>query len=134
MITKVRPDWQKSRALQRMAEITLERIRETDVDKFASNVLVDYYDSIHKLLEALTIREGIKIKGEGAHEELIEYVSRTYGLDEQARQLLQQMRDYRNRISYEGFMINKNYVLLNQKKITELIQGLLARLAKLCES
>lgn len=134
MRLKVQPDKQKAKSLKRMAEITLERVSETDVNKYPSNVLVDYYDTIHKLLEAITLLEGTKVKGEGAHEELIEYVAKSYGLDEQARQLAQQMRDYRNRNSYEGFMINKNYVLLNEKKIKELIDLLFDKLSELGES
>ena len=117
-----------------MAEITLERVSETDVNKYPSNVLVDYYDIIHKLLEAITMLEGTKIKGEGAHEELIEYVAKSYGLDEQTRQLVQQMRDYRNRNSYYGFMINKNYIILNEKKIREIVESLFDKLLKLGES
>ncbi len=128
MRLEIQPDKQKAKSLKKMAEITLERVGETDVNKYPSNVLVDYYDIIHKLLEAITMLEGTKIKGEGAHEELIEHVAKSYGLDEQARQLLQQMRDYRNRNSYEGFMINKNYVLLNEKKIKELIELLFDKL------
>ncbi|MBI1936063.1 hypothetical protein HYS31_06500 [Candidatus Woesearchaeota archaeon] len=45
-------------------------------------------------------------------------------LDEQSRQFLQQMRDYRNRISYEGFMVHKNFILLNEEKINKIIKRL----------
>ncbi len=131
MRLEIQPDKQKAKSLKRMAEITLERVSETDVNKYPSNVLVDYYDIIHKLLEAITLLEGTKVKGEGAHEELIEYVAKSYSLDEQARQLVQQMRDYRNRNSYEGFMINKNYVFLNEKKIKELIGLLFDKLSEI---
>ncbi|MBI2141656.1 hypothetical protein HYU16_04520 [Candidatus Woesearchaeota archaeon] len=124
---------QKSQALRKIAEVTLERIKDTDIDKYPSNILVDYYETIHKLLEAITSIEGTKIKGEGAHQELIDYVTKNYSLDEQTRQLLQQMRDYRNRISYEGLMINKNYILLNEKKLKEIIELLLDKLSKLGE-
>ena len=134
MRLEIQPDKQKAKSLKKMAEITLERVSETDVNKYPSNVLVDYYDIIHKLLEAITMLEGTKIKGDGAHEELIEYVAKSYGLDEQTRQLLQQMRDYRNRISYEGFMINENYLLLNGKKIKETVELLFGKLSKLVES
>lgn len=70
------------------------------------------------------MREGIKIKGEGAHQELIEYSAEEKKIDEQARQFLQQMRDYRNRISYEGFMVPQNYVSLNKEKIQKIIRHL----------
>src|SRR3989344_5667682 len=114
MIIKIHSDKQKSKSLKKMAEITLERLKETDTKKYPTNTLTDYYDVIHKLMEALGLLNGIKTKGEGAHQELIDYIAKQYHLDEQDRQFLQQMRDYRNRISYEGFMIHKNYIDLNQ--------------------
>ena len=111
-----------------MAEITLQRLGKTDMEKYPSNTLLDYYDVLHKLLEALTMREGIKVKGEGAHQELIEYVAKQKKIDEQTRQFLQQMRDYRNRISYEGFMIPKNYITLNKEKIQNILTHLFGML------
>ena len=125
MITKVKSDKQKSESLKRMAEITLVRLDTTDIEKYPSNTLLDYYDVIHKLIEALTLRDGVKIKGEGAHQELIDYVAKQKKVDEQTRQFLQQMRDYRNRISYEGFMIHKNYISLNKDKIQTIIKHLI---------
>ena len=34
MITKVRPDKQKSESLKKMAEVTLERLENTDIVKY----------------------------------------------------------------------------------------------------
>jgi uncharacterized protein (UPF0332 family) len=128
MITKVKPDKQKAESLKKMAEITLERLNNTDMGKYPSNTLLDYYDIVHKLMEALTLREGIKVKGEGAHQELIDYVAKQKKIDEHMRSFLQQMRDYRNRISYEGFMINKNYINLNKEIIKRIIKHLFEQL------
>ena len=122
MITRVKPDKEKSESLKKMAEITLERLDKTDMDKYPSNTLLDYHDAIHKLLEALTLKEGIKTKGEGANQELIDYIAKKQHIDEQTRQFLQQMQDYRNRISYEGFIIHKNYINLNKEKIKKIIE------------
>lgn len=124
MITKIRPDKQKSKSLKIMAEITLERLENTDREKYPTNTLTDYYDVIHKLMDALSMVNGIKIKGEGAHQELIDYVAKQYNFDEQTRQFLQRMRNYRNRISYEGFMVHKNYITSNQEKIKKIIKKL----------
>lgn len=124
MITKITPDKQKSEALKKMAEITLERLEETEIAKYPSNTLKDYYDVIHELMEAITLSSGIKFKGDGAHQELIDYVSKVHNLGEQTRQFLQEMRDYRNRISYEGFMIHQNYITLNLEKIKITIKTL----------
>lgn len=128
MITRIKPDSQKSESLKKMAEITLERLEKTNTDEYPSNTLLDYYDAIHKLVEAVTLREGIKIKGEGAHQELIEYIAKQRYIDEQTRQFLQQMRDYRNRISYEGLMMHRNYINLNSNKIKSIIKNLFERL------
>ena len=128
MITKIKPDKQKSESLKKMAKITLDRLNQTDIQKYPTNTLLDYYDIIHKLMEAITLKEGAKIKGEGAHQELIEYIAKNNKINEQTRQLLQQMRDYRNRISYEGFMIQSNYINLNKTSINNLIKNLLEQL------
>jgi len=123
VIIKIKPDKQKSEALKKMARITLERLNKTDIKKYPSNTLLDYYDIIHKLMESLTLKQGIKTKGEGAHQELIEYLFRKNIINEQTRQFLQQMREYRNRISYEGFMIHENYINLNRNKIQNIIKN-----------
>ena len=124
MIRKIKQDKQKAEALKKMAEITLKRLGEINLTKYPSNTLTDYYDTIHKLMEALTLKEGVKVKGEGAHQELIDYIAKQKRIDEQSRQLLQQMREYRNQISYEGFIIHQNYLILNKEKIEKVIRHL----------
>ena len=124
MLTYVSPDKQKAQALNIMAEITLQRLKTTEITTYPSNTLTDYYDVLHKLMEAISLSNGIKFKGDGAHQELIDYIVKEHVLGEQTRQFLQGMREYRNRISYEGFMINKNYVILNQKTIENIIRTL----------
>ena len=101
------------------------------MERYPSNTLTDYYDILHKLMEAMTISEGVKFKGDGAHQELIDHVCQKQGLGEQIRQFLQQMRDYRNRIAYEGFTISKNYIVLNQETITKLIKQLSEKITAL---
>ena len=128
MIIKVRPDKQKSESLKKMAEITLERLDNTDMGKYPSNTLLDYYDVVHKLMEALTLRVGIKVKGEVAHQELVDYIAKQQKIDKQIRPFLQKMIDYRNSISYEGFMIHKNYIDLNKEIIRGIIKHLFEQL------
>jgi len=128
MITKINPDKNKALSLKTMAKITLERLEKTDKESYPSNTLSDYYDVIHKLMEAITLRAGVKFRGEGAHQELIDYVAKKYGFAEHIREFLQQMRDYRNRISYEGFVIHKNFIVLNKDRIEEIIKKLFDKL------
>jgi len=95
------------------------------MEEYPTNSLIDFYDIIHNLMEAVALKEGVKAKGDGAHQELIDYVTGKYSLGEQSRRFLQEMRDNRNRISYEGFMISKNYIINNKEKIIEIINKLI---------
>lgn len=122
---KIMPDKQKAASLKETAKITLERLKETNLEKYPTNTLTDYYDIIRKLMEALASIEGIKIKGEGAHQKIIDYVCEKYNLGEAARQFIQQLRDHRNRISYEGFMIKESYIKQNCQKIEKIIEQLI---------
>lgn len=131
MIIRIAPDKQKPAALVTIAKITLERLEKTETERYPSNTLLDYYDIIHNLLEALTLKEGIKVKGEGAHQELIECVVKHHSLNEQTRQFLQQLRDYRNRISYEGFLVNAQFIHVNNSQIRSIIAELLQRVEKI---
>jgi len=124
MILIIKPDKEKAKSLKNMAQTTIERLKETNTSKYPSNTLKDYYDIIHELMEAISLTKGIKFKGDGAHQELIEYIVKEYDFSEQERIFLQQIRDYRNRISYEGFMINENFIISNDKKIQEIIDKL----------
>ena len=125
MIINIQPDKQKAKSLKEMAQITLARLKETDIEKYPTNTLTDYYDIIRKLMEALALVKGVKMKGEGAHKEIIDYVCKQYNLGESARQFIQELRDYRNRISYEGFMIKQSYIEANRQKIEQIINQLL---------
>ena len=124
MIIKIQPDKAKSESLSKMAMVTLQRLKEIDFEKYPSNTLLDYYCIIHKLMEAIALSDGIKTTGEGAHRELIEYVVKKSDFEKSISDFLQQMRDYRNRISYEGFIIKKNYITLNNNKIVTIINKL----------
>lgn len=112
------PDKSKADSLRKMAETTLKRLKETVMEKYPSNTLVDYYDIIHKLMEAITSEEGIKFSGEGAHHELITFICNKLRLNEE---FLQQLREYRNRISYEGFFIQPAYIRKNKDRIEKVI-------------
>jgi len=129
MIIKTNQDKEKAGSLKKMAEITLKRLKETDIGKYPTNTLTDYYDIIRKLMESLTSLEGIKIKGEGAHLEIIDYICKKYNLGESTRSFIQELRNYRNRISYEGFNIKERYIEDNSERIENIINRLISLLS-----
>lgn len=126
MIVRGRPDTQKAKALRAMAAITLSRLETTEQERYPSNTLTDYYDILHKLMEAWTLDKGVKIKGEGAHQQLIDFLAHEKTYDEATRVFLQAMREYRNRIAYEGFTIPASYVKQNKERIQKIIKRLTA--------
>lgn len=128
MKTVIQPDKQKAESLKQMARITLQRLESTEVEKYPSNTLTDYYDILHKLMEAITYAKGIKFKGEGAHQQLIDYIRDNGCINDSTAIFIQGMRTFRNRIAYEGFMVNKDYIKTNKQKITKIIDLLLERL------
>ena len=126
MKTKIMPDRAKANSLLTMAKTTLERLKETDKNKYPANTLTDYYDALHKIMEAITSAEGTKFRGEGAHQELIDYICRNYKQKESIRIFLQELRDYRNRIAYEGFAVTIEYIKANSEKIEKIISELIS--------
>ncbi len=125
MITRTKPDIQKAISLQKMALTTLERLNSTDKNKYPSNVLVDYYDIIRKLMEALIAIEGVKVSGVSAHYKIINYISYKYNFIESDRFFLQQVRNVRNRISYDGLQINKGFIKENNRMLCGIVTKLL---------
>ena len=114
-------DKDKAISLLNIAKTTFERLENTDIEKYPSNTLIDYYNIIHNLMESLCSIEGIKFIGDRSHYELIKYICTSYNLDER---FIQQLRDYRNRISYEGFNIQKSYITQNKDSIDKIIKDL----------
>jgi hypothetical protein len=125
MIINTEPDKEKAKSLIKMARITLERLKETNKKKYPSNTLTDYYDIIRELMEALNALEGIKIKGEGAHFKIINHICNKYNFNESDKQFIQDLRDYRNRISYEGFNVKESFIESNAQRIEKVISSLL---------
>lgn len=124
MKIKISSDKNKAKSLLTMAEISLERLNETNKFKYPSNTLEDYYGILHQLMETITFVEGIKFKGDGAHFELINYICKNYNFKFSEKIFLQEMREYRNRISYEGFFVKVSYIEENEEKINKIINKL----------
>jgi hypothetical protein len=115
---------QIAKSLLQSANISYERLKETNIEKYPTNTLVDYYDIIHKLLEANALINNQKIKGEGAHQKLIDYVAKKQIIDEKTRIFLQDLRDYRNKISYEGYNIKLEFIKQNLEELENIIKKL----------
>ncbi|MDO8627956.1 MAG: hypothetical protein Q7K42_05810, partial [Candidatus Diapherotrites archaeon] len=99
-------------------------LKESDKD-FSSLNVVDYYDAVKNLLLGLLLVKGFSVKGEGAHFELINFVSEHYPkILTNEIHIIDNVRKYRNRISYEGYSIDSDYLERNEEKIKKLIEKL----------
>lgn len=127
---KITPDKEKATAMLKMSEKIEERIQDTEIGRFPSQVLTDYYDILHNLMEGISSADGFKSEGKGTHKKLIDWTTSENDLQENERQFLNQIRKYRNRISYEGFSIDSNFLERNQEKIQKLIEKLKTMLRK----
>ena len=123
-IIEIKPDKEEARALKKMANQTLSRIAETDKKKFSTQVVKDYYDVIHYLLEATSVASGKKVKGRGAHAELISLICEKHDLNTEIETFLQNLRKFRNRIAYEGFSMEADYLKRNENKMEKVIDKL----------
>jgi len=123
ILTNVKPDKEKAKYLVEMAELTKERLNLSNKERFTSNTLTDYYDILHKLMEAITCLDGIKFKGESAHYQLIKYICKKYNLL-QKHSFLQELRIFRNKVCYEGLQVDKEYLNTYTLQIEKIISFL----------
>lgn len=85
-----------------MARETLARLAETRQEAYPSDTLRDFYEILHQLMEAILYERAEKTHGDGAHKELIDRLAYYGDIDAQTRILLQDVRERRHHLAYEG--------------------------------
>jgi hypothetical protein len=83
-----------------------------------------YYDALRTYAEAYAVERGIRFRGDGAHHELIEYLKETRAITEDERIFLQELRETRNKNTYEGKEVPEEYFERKQFEIERLIKKL----------
>ncbi|HLD15139.1 MAG TPA: hypothetical protein VJB94_01000 [Candidatus Nanoarchaeia archaeon] len=124
-LIRITPDKNKAKSLLKMVETTLEMISKIDVEKFPSNVTKEYYEIIRELLSVVLLLDGYKTYGEGAHKRLIEYIEANYKEFNRGEILfIDELRTIRNKIAYDGFFVDKDYILRKTNEIGQIINKL----------
>lgn len=127
-IIKITPDKEKAKSILKMVNTTLEMIKMIDVSKYSSNVTKEYYDVIRELISVILLLDGYKTYGDGAHKKLIEYLqSKNKEFNEYEVSLIDNLRITRNKIAYDGFFVEKDYI---KRKIQD-IQKIISKLNKI---
>ena len=122
MIIKIKPDKKKIESILEMVELIGERIKALDKIKFVTLIISDYYEIIKELMTAVLLNEGYKTL---SHKDLINYFKRDYkDLELNEIILIDDLRIVRNRICYEGFKIQNDYLENNELKYLQIIKKL----------
>jgi|SRR3989344_7873201 len=124
-LIKVMPNKEKAKSILKMVETTLEMVKNIDINKFPSNLTKEYYDIIRELLSVILLLDGYKTYGEGAHKKLIDYLNMNYKeFNRSEIYLIDDLRNTRNKITYDGFFVDKNYIERKIRTIKEIIEKL----------
>jgi len=124
-LIKITPNKEKAKSILKMVENTLEMIKQIDMVKFTSNVTKEYYEIIRELMTLVLLLDGYKTFGEGAHKKLIEYLEENYKqFNGYEISLIDSLRITRNKISYDGFFVERNYIERKLKDILNIIDKL----------
>ncbi len=125
MLIKSTPNTEKAKSILKMVEQTLLMLAEINAEKYASNVIKEYYEILRELITTIALLDGYKTQGEGAHKELIDYLAEHYPrMERNEINLLEELRTLRNKIAYDGFFISSEYVERNKNNINLIIRKL----------
>jgi len=124
-LIKVTPNKEKAKSILKMVETTLEMIKNIDIDNFPSNLTKEYYEVIRELLSVVLLLDGYKTYGEGAHKKLIDYLKANYKEFTQYEiSLIDNLRNTRNKIAYDGFFVETDYIKRKEEDISAIIKKL----------
>ena len=124
-LIKVTADKEKAKSILKMADTTIEMIKVIDIAKFSSNVTKEYCDVIRELISVVLLLDGYKTHGEGAHKKLVEYLQSNHKeFNEYQTSLIDDLRITRNKIAYDGFFVDKDYIEGKANDIKEIIDKL----------
>jgi len=123
MIIKITPDKEKAQSMVEMAENRLKFLSEP-IDFPPTIKSENYYEIIKELLSAFLLIKGLKTIGEYAHKELIEEAGKFNLLEDFELAIIDDLRIKRNKSSYEGKEIEKEYINNNEERLKLIIENL----------
>ncbi|MBU4284034.1 MAG: hypothetical protein KJ968_02935 [Nanoarchaeota archaeon] len=127
-ITRVDKDSEKIKSIIRMCNIRLKIVKQIKIDQETASVIAsDYYEVIKELLTALLLKNELKSDN---HECLISFFKQNFPEYEYETKIIHQLKDVRNRVSYDGVFVKKDYIDINKLEFQHIIN----LLKKLLES
>jgi len=123
MIIKITPDKEKVKSILKLVKDRERFVSTVDINEFSTIATENYYEIIKELATSLLLLDGLKTTGEGAHKELIYYLSKYKEFNEYEIDLIDDLRIKRNLSSYEGEQVDKSYLNNKKEKIVNIIKN-----------
>ena len=115
IIKKQAPDKPRAEFLLKETETSLKglknRVKIMNIDEFnANSIIKDCYDIIIEIIRAKLLLKGYSASGNYAHEGEISYLKKL-GFPDSEISFLNELRYFRNSITYYGKILDKEYAL-----------------------
>ena len=121
-IKKISIDKDKINSIIKVVNARLKAMSQVKVDNETATVQVtDYYEVIKELLTALLLKHGMKSDN---HECLISYFKEKHPEYEYELNIIYELKNIRNRISYDGIFVKKEYLVKNKLEFKNIIKVL----------
>ena len=121
-LIKISPDKERAISIFKMTSLLEERIKSQNKSKMTVLIVSDYYEIIKELITAILLTEGYKTL---SHKDLIDYLKDKYSqFTANEISILDDLRILRNRITYEGFLIEVPYLNRNEHLFKDIINKL----------
>ena len=121
-LIKITPDKEKAKSILNMISLLEERIKTQDRKRMAALIIADYYEIAKELITAILLLDGYKTL---SHKDLIDYLKENYpDCSSHEISILDSLRVLRNRIAYEGFLIEDSYLARNELLLKSIIKKL----------
>lgn len=119
-IRKIEPDKEKINAILKMCKVRLKVLRDMKIDEETASVAAtDYYEVIKELLVALLLKNGLKSDN---HECFISFFRHQFPNYQYEAEAIHRLKEVRNRVSYDGVFVKKDYLDQNKLEFEHIIE------------
>ena len=118
-IREITVDKEKINSILKMCSIRLKFMKKQEIDDETASLITEgYYEIIKELLTALLLKDGLKSSN---HECLISYFKKQYPKYEYELYLIYELKNIRNKVSYDGIFVEKEYLIKNKLEFEHII-------------
>jgi len=128
LIRKIDKNPERARSLLKFAGVRLNSICKLDNEKETPLIVEGYYEAMKELITGLMAVEGFKTT---SHEALVVFLKKNCkDFDDYEINLIDELRKLRNKICYEGYLVEEHYLKRNRLEIRNIIKKLKSSVIK----